>query len=365
MMIIGIDASRATRTVRSGTENYSFELIRRLVTADKVNKFVLYTPNFPKEKWPEAKNITWRVLPSRRLWSQIQLAGELRREKPDVLFVPSHVVPLLSNLPTVVTIHDIAYRYFPKTYSKFDRRYLHFSTSVSLAKADAVIVPSQSTKSNIIKEYKANSAKVHIIPMAHNCELFNATRNYGNAPISSPYILFTGSIEEKKNIRLLIEAFCILAKSRKDILLVMIGKMGFGSEKIVDFVNTLEPSLASRIFMPGFVPKYDLLRYLRHAKLFAYPSSYDGFAFVVLEALSVGTPVVCSNSSSLPEIVDDAAVLLPPNNPLRWASTFAKILDSTTLASDLRQKGIKRAKMYSWDKTVQETLTVIRQVANG
>jgi len=362
-MRIGIDASRAVKSLRTGVENYSFEVIRELLKIDRTNSYVLYAPHQPKEDWPRGREITWRILPQQRLWTQLRLARELKADPPDVLFIPSHVVPVMSNLPTVVTIHDLAYKYFPKSYSNFDRRYLNFSTGVSAAKSRLVIVPSAATKRDLIKEYGVADEKIIPIPLAYNGEVFNPDATVGRPPLKGPYVLYVGRIEEKKNLRLLVEAFNLLSKERRAPMLVLSGKNGYGFELIQHKIAALPPKIRSRIVQPGYLPQYDMLAYLKHATVFAFPSWYEGFGLSVLEALAMGTPVVCSNTSSLPEVTGEAALLLAPTNPLSWAAALSRIINQPKFAQTLRQKGLRRAAQFSWTTTAQRTLEVLGRAA--
>ncbi|MEK7170714.1 MAG: glycosyltransferase family 1 protein [Patescibacteria group bacterium] len=362
-LTIGIDASRAVKKNRTGPENYSYEIIRAILNLRTDHRFILYAPHRPNEDFPTGSNIDWRILPQQRLWSQFRLAKEVGGSPPDVLFVPSHVVPLITHLPTVVTIHDLAFKYFPYSYSAFERRYQNFSTGVSVAKATRVIVPSQATLNDLIKFYPAAKPKTKIIAHGYDKELFKPAKGDGQSPQNDPYILYVGRIEEKKNVRLLLDAFSLLCKEKKKINLVLGGRNGYGFEAIQTKIKELPQEIRHRISQPGHLPRYDMIRYLQHATIFAFPSSYEGFGLSVLEALACGVPVVCSDNSSLPEVTGQAAILLPPSNPLSWASAFGRILNSPELATKLHLASIKQAERFSWQTAAEETLEVITNAA--
>ncbi|MEK7202606.1 MAG: glycosyltransferase family 1 protein [Patescibacteria group bacterium] len=358
-LTIGIDASRAVKKIRTGPENYSYEIIRAILNLHSDHHFILYAPNQPRDCWPTGVNIEWRILPQQRLWSQFRLATEVNSRPPDVLFVPSHVVPLISHLPTVVTIHDLAFKYFPQSYSAFERRYQNFSTGVSVAKAKKVIVPSLATLNDLIKYYPAAKPKAHVIAHGYDKQLFEPAKVNEISPQSEPYILFVGRIEDKKNIRLLLDAFVLLNKEKKKINLVLGGRSGYGFEGIQDKISALPKAVRDRIFQPGHLPRYDMIRYLQHATIFAFPSLYEGFGLSVLEAMACGVPVVCSNNSSLPEVTGEAAILLPPVNALSWASAFSRILNTPELATRLSQTAVKQAEHFSWETAAEKTLQEI------
>lgn len=361
--LIGIDASRAVLSNKRGVEYYGWYIIKELLALDRTNHYRLYAPYLPTDSLGDYPNVEWKIIPAKRLWSQVHLAKEVRTNRPDVLFVPSHVVPLFANVKSVVTIHDTAYKYFPQSYSRLARQYLDFSTNVSAQKARKVLVPSHSTKNDLVKFYKTNPHKIIVTPEGYNQEVYNDHINYQSSPINAPYIFFVGRIEVRKNVELLIDAFVLLAKESKPTVLVLAGKPGYGYATIVQKIKSLPDSIQSRIILPGYFPMYDTARYLKYASVFAFPSQYEGFGIPVLEAMAMGTPVVCSNASSLPEVAGDAAVLLPPENPLRWAAAMSRILHQPEVANDLRQKGFAQAKKFSWQQAAKETLEVLEHVA--
>ena len=144
--------------------------------------------------------------------------------------------------------------------------------------------------------------------------------------------------------------------------LVLGGRDGYGFEIIQAKIRSLPKEIGDRIFQPGHLPRYDMIRYLQHASIFAFPSLYEGFGLAVLEALACGVPVVCSDNSSLPEVTGEAAILLPPTNPLAWASAFSRILNTPELAAKLRLAAVKQAEHFSWPKAAEATLTEITNV---
>ena len=363
-MKIGIDASRAVKKIRTGPENYSYEIIRSILKLKSVHHFILYAPHLPHNEFPSGDNIEWRILPQQRLWSQFRLAREVNSNPPDVLFVPSHVVPLITHLPTVVTIHDLAFKYFPQSYSAFERRYQNFSTGVSVSKSSRVIVPSQATLADLIKFYPGAKNKTTVIAHGYDRELFKPAQSKDPSPQNDPYILYVGRIEEKKNIRLLIDAFVLICKEKKKISLVLGGRNGYGFEMIQEKIRCLPKELGDKIFQPGHLPRYDMVRYLQHATIFAFPSQYEGFGLSILEALACGLPVVCSDNSSLPEVTGEAAILLPPSNPLAWASAFSRILNTPELDKKMREAAVKQAENFSWQTAAEKTLLEITHAAN-
>lgn len=356
-MIIGVDASRAVRETKTGTEHYSWELLNQLVKLPTKHHYWLYAPHLPKHTL-NGQNVTWKIIPRSRLWSQIGLATELKRQAPDLLFVPSHVIPLFSNIPSVVTIHDIAYRYFPRAYSAFDRRYLEFTTGISLSKATRVITPTQATANDLVKFYGAKAQKLSIVPHGYNQEIFNQQPK-GERPLPNPYIFFVGRIETKKNVIRIIEAFHLLAKQKKDIHAVLAGKMGYGSEEITARLQSLPAEIRSRIHLVGYMEEKVVANHLAHAEAFVFPSLYEGFGLPIIEAMACGCPVICSNTPALVEVAGSAATVLPPDSSLSWAAAIQRLIDDKKLRQQQITKGLERAKHFSWQRTAEETMDVI------
>ncbi len=364
-LVIGIDASRAVRAVRTGPESYSWEILRQLVKIPTEHTFRLYAPTAPPENFlPKQANIEWRILPQRRLWSQVRLARELKENPPDVLFVPSHVVPFFSRIPTVVTLHDVSYKYFPRQYSTFDRRYLNFSTAVSLGRAKTVLTPTEATRSDLVKFYKADPTKVIVTPLGYNKELYHPAEAGEKPPINDPYILFVGRVEDKKNVGLLVDAYNLLSKEQKTVKLILIGRPGYGFEGIKMKIDRLPAVAKANVMMPGYMPLYDVALYLRHATVFAFPSRHEGFGLAALEAMACGAPMVVSNTPALAEMIGEAGVSLPSENPLTWAGALSRVLNQPAHANELRVKALKRASLYSWEKTAELTFKALEDAAN-
>ncbi|HSX42056.1 MAG TPA: glycosyltransferase family 1 protein [Candidatus Saccharimonadales bacterium] len=362
-LLIGIDASRAVKANPTGTEYYSREIIRAILELDRRNQYRLYAHKMPDSSFGEYSNVEWKIIPPGRLWSQLKLAAELKKSSPDVLFVPAHVVPLLSNVPTVVTIHGLEFLYAPQNYGHRERAYLKFSTASSISKARQVIAPSHWTKQDILKHYHCPAGKITVIAEAYNKELYNTNGEAGERPIKEPYIFSLSRLEERKNQALLVEAFALLRKEKGDVKLVLGGKPGYGFEKIRAKIDALPATIRDSVLLPGYLSETDAANYLRHAAVFAYPSKYEGFGIPMLEAFGSGTPVVASNASCLPEVAGEAAVLLPPDNALSWAAAFSRILHQPKYAEELKAKGLKRASEFSWASAAEATLIVIENAA--
>lgn len=354
--IVGIDASRAVRKHRTGVENYSWELLRQLSELPADFRLRLYAPHKPTEPFPSSKNIEWKIIPDRHLWSQVALSNETRKDPPDLLFIPSHVMPFLTTCQAVVTVHDLGYEYYPMAYPKFDRRYMRLTTKFAVKRCKKIIVPSEQTKKDLINFYHASPSSIVVTPLGYQ----PPTCPVQKRPQTEPYLLYVGRLEEKKNLTTLLTAFKAVAAKNKTITLVLIGKPGHGYQRIEQLLQTFSPELRKRIIFPGFVDEKTKFAYLQHAEAFVFPSLYEGFGLAVLEAMATGLPVICSNSSSLPEVTADAALLVKPNDITAWSEAITTILSNQKLTSSYRQKALERSKLFTWKKCALQTQQVLR-----
>ena len=365
-MLIGIDASRAARGKRTGTERYSFELIRHLVALDQKNRYRLY---FDRPPFCELRiaNCELRVMPFPRLWTHARLSWEMMHRPPDVLFVPAHVLPLVHPPRSVVTIHDLGYLHFPRAHRPLDRLYLDLSTRFNARAAAHVIADSQATKRDLVERYGVEPSKISVIYPGYDEEAFQPLREreaieavktrYG---IAGDYILFVGTIQPRKNLVRLMEAFSLLKRQAADLQLVIAGKKGWLYEAI--FRRVRELGLEGRVVFTGYVAEEDLPALFSGARLFVFPSLYEGFGLPVLEAMACGVPVVCSNASSLPEVAGDAALLFDPLDVEGMAAAMERVLGDERLRAELVERGLKRAREFSWEKCARQTLAVLESV---
>lgn len=363
-MLIGIDASRANRAQKTGVEWYSYRLIeelKKIIPGDI--GVVLYSDepllgdlSILPPNW-ESKIITSPIKsPITKkgwLWTQLRLSWEMILYWPDVLFVPSHAMPLFHPRKTVITLHDIGFLKFPEAYKPLARAYHRFSSWFAAKFAWKILTPSEFTKKEIIETYKISPDKVIVTHLAPSMDL--SVGNFSeeilkNYKIAKPYFLFVGRVEEKKNILGLFRAFEIFIKNNSSHNLVFAGLPGFGFEKL--------KKDNSRVAITGFVKDEDLPAIYKNAEVLILPSFYEGFGIPVLEAMSAGIPVICSNVTSLPEVAGDAAILINPENPEEIAGAMEKVLDPATRQA-LIERGFVRAKEFSWQKTAQKTWEII------
>jgi len=367
-MLIGIDTSRAVIGQRTGTENYSLNLIRHLLTLGGGHRYRLYFTRPPSlGLFPPMANCEFRVMPFPRLWTHLRLSLEMIRRPPDVLFIPAHVLPILHPRASVVTIHDLGYLYFPRAHRPLDRLYLDLSTRFNARAAAHLIADSIATKRDLAECYGVDAAKITVAYPGYDATAFRPVRDetaievvkarYG---IASEYILFVGTIQPRKNLVRLIEAFANLQTCKlANLQLVIAGKRGWLYEGIFQRVEKL--GLEGQVVFMGYVAEQDLPALFSGAKLFAFPSLYEGFGLPILEAMACGTPVVCSNASSLPEVAGDAAILVDPLDVEELAAAMERVLRDKELQAEMIERGFEQAKRFSWEKCAQETLAVLEE----
>lgn len=347
-MIIGIDASRAEIFEKSGTENYSKELIDALLALPEAKKHTI--------RLYDHSNVPWK-----RLWTQGGLALELWRRPADVLFVPAHTLPLLRppRLKTVVTIHGLEYEYLPGYYRFPQKLYLNQSTEYAVCHADRLIAVSLWTKNQLINRLGADPAKITVIHEGVGRRILEAKerqfkpdylrqiRHKYNLP--KDYLLFVGTVQPRKNLVRLIQA---LPQGES---LVIAGKMGWMFEPILAAAKNRPVKLVGRVADADLAAVYKL------AKLFVWPSLMEGFGLPVLEAMSLGIPVITSTAGALPEVAGEAALLVDPQKTADLARAIKLALENEDLRQVLVEKGLCRAAKFSWAKAARSTLAVLAE----
>ena len=358
-MRIGIDASRATVPRRTGTESYARRLIQALLDCGSGHDLILYFRDSPAPELFAARGGVRRVIPFPRLWTHVRLSLELLTPpRPDVLFIPAHVLPLIHPLPSVVTVHDLGYRHFPEAHPLMQRLYLDWSTRFSARAATHVIADSEATKSDLMRFYNIPAEKITVIYPGRDESLQPVDPAPVRAKYNLPeeYILHVGTLQPRKNLLRLIEAF-ILHPSREAFILVLAGRPGWLSAPILAKVREHAPLVR----LLDYVPDEDLAGLYSGARVFVFPSLYEGFGFPLLEAMACGTPVICSNTSSLPELAGDAALLVNPTDTDALASTINRVLSEPNLRAMLVEKGFEQVKKFSWEKAARETMGVLEK----
>jgi len=370
-MLIGIDASRATISQRTGTEGYSLHIIRGLITQGKEHRFRLYFRDAPEpELLPNLDGVECVVIRRRRLWTHIGLRKSLQRNPPDVLFVPAHTLPwpATAGVPSVVTAHDLGYLHYPDKHPFWARLYLDLTTRHSASLARRVIAVSQATAQDLVALNGIPRDKIRVVhsgvdeelqPVQDEAVLQDMKQRLG---IQGPYVLHVGSIQPRKNLTRLVEAFVEVMNGVERLQLVLAGRRAWGDQTLIEKIDNL--GMGDRVVLPGYVPDSDLAALYSGACVYAFPSLYEGFGFPALEAMACGTPVVCANTSSLPEIVGDAALTFAPTDVEGQAEALRRVLTDPALRDHLVERGFARVQQFTWETAARETLAVLCEAAN-
>jgi len=369
-MRIGIDCRTIQEPEPAGTAHYTKELVRALLEIDSDNEYFLFfgqEKNIPEEfKRPNAKII---ILPPKSLpfiSSHWQFSRTLKQCRLDIFHAPANTLPVGYNGASILTIHDLAIyqnsEWFPKqTFST------NFLVPRSLAMAKKIIVPSESTKQDLQKIFRAPEEKIKVIYEGVRTEepsenAKNSTLEKFNLPEKN-YFLFLGTIEPRKNLIALIAAYKILLQKNPDApILVLAGGKGWKNDDIFEAIK--KRSLENKIKCLGYVSNEEKFALMKSALAFVYPSLYEGFGLPILEAMSLGAPVITSRISSIPEITGDSALLIDPNNDGEIASALEKLWKDENLRNDFINKGKHQSAKFSWIKTAEQTLQTYKEIAH-
>jgi glycosyltransferase involved in cell wall biosynthesis len=306
----------------------------------------------------------WTWIVSGR-WS---LRRAVRRDRVDVFHGTNFRLRARGRLGSVVTIHDLSAERLPGLGGRrFGQRLASARTRRTARRAERVIVHSQSGGTDVAAWFGVAPERIAVVPLGVGPEFFPEPPPVQEAvrarlaPGREGLILFCGSLEPRKDVPTLLRAFAGVPGGRERYRLVLAGGDGRASEEILTLVSRL--GLGDAVAIEGYMEVAQLRALYSAATLFVLPSLYEGFGLPVLEAMACGTPVVATDASSLPEVVGDAGLLVPPGDPGALAGAMARVLDDAALAADLRQRGLRRAKGFTWEATAAKTLAVYRAVA--
>jgi glycosyltransferase involved in cell wall biosynthesis len=277
-------------------------------------------------------------------------------------------VPLVHPRATVVTIHDLGYRFFPSAHGARRRLELDLTTRFSCRAARRIIAPSQATRRDLEREYGIAGERIRVIahgvdeemrPVRDPARLAEVRARYG---IRSDYLLYLGTLQPRKNVGRLVDAFLrCRQRAGRDLTLVLAGQPGWLLQAVDAHVAGAEARGA--VVRPGYVAREDLPALYSGALAFVFPSLYEGFGLPVLEAMACGAPVLASSTSSLPEVVGDAGMLVSPLDTGALAAALERLVADADLRSDLAERGLARARQFTWERCGRRTLDVIREAA--
>ncbi len=367
-MRIGIDA-RLVYYRQAGISQYTLRLLEQLAAIDPDDEFtvlqsrkdrstLIHQPNFrPHPLWtPPHHSLEQWVLPL-----------EIAPLDLHVLHSPDFIPPFRRNCRSVITIHDLNFLLYPHFLTPESARY-YGQIDQAVLKCDHIIAVSESTKRDIIRLTGAPEHKITVVyeaahPMYRPLDDAQVRQSVkAKFGLDNDFILFVSTIEPRKNVPTLLTAYKQLVDNyRAPVSLALGGEKGWLSDEVFALVDKL--GLQERVRFLGHVSPEDLLGLYNAAQVLVHPAFYEGFGLTPLEAMACGTPVIVSNTSSLPEVVGDAALLVEPTDVDGLAVAIWRVLSETGLRQQMIQKGLQRARSFSWQKTAQETLEIYRRLA--
>lgn len=364
-MRIGIDGSRAFIENRTGIEEYSYQVIKKLTEELKSQQVVLFVRGNQLVDFNLPKNWKIKIIRFPRFWTQLGLSLEMLLHPVETLFVPAHTVPVIHPKNTVVVIHGLEYEFCPESYSLWDRIYMRCSIKNSCTWAKTIISVSENTKKDLMSLYGVSEEKIKVIYEGYDdnfkfqiSNLRLNTEDKISEILRSQYLLFVGRIEERKNISNILAAFEILKEKYKVThRLVLAGKPGYGYDNLKFKIKNFK--FSEDITELGFVSEQEKWALLKKADVFIFPTLYEGFGIPILEAQSMGCPVVASSNSSIPEVTGGSAILVDPQDPADIAAGIYDIISNEALKNAIIAKGLENVKKFSWGqcaKSISEIL---------
>ncbi|MFN4083028.1 MAG: glycosyltransferase family 4 protein [Bacteroidia bacterium] len=376
-MKIGIEAQRIFRPKKHGMDIVALELIKNLQLIDKENQYYIFVKDDIDNtviKETENFKLVFVKSASYPIWEQLHLPKAVKKFKIDLLHCTSNTAPLKLNVPLVLTLHDIIYLEKINlsqgtAYQKFGNLYRRIIVPQIINKTSKIITVSNFENERICKHFGFNKQHVitiyngvgsHFKPVLDIAELKNAKEKY-NLPDN--FVFYLGNTDPKKNVIGVLKTLIKLKKKNElNFTLVM---LDINREYLLETAKKAgDESIIKHIHFTGYVPNNELPAIFSQAKLFLYPSLRESFGIPILEAMACGVPVITSNTSSMPEIAEDAAILVDPNNENEIADKITLLLNDEQLKNNLIKKGIERAKNFTWQNNALQTINVYKEVFN-
>ena len=353
-MIVAVDATPALRPQPSGTEVYAREVIEALA-ALRVDRTVrCYANAGGAPSWLQGQ-VEWRTIPFPRLWTHWAFARAVARDRPDVVYVPSHVLPVVLGPPGVATIHDVGHRYQRAAYRAPDWWYLELSTRWMARRASRLIAVSQSTADDLRRFYRVPPSRVAVVHSGVSETMRPQTfeevaRVRARYRLPARYFLYVGRAHPRKNLPFLLSAF---AQARRAGLKASLLLAGSGHESVQQEGVQVLP----------YVPSPDLPSLYAGALALTLPSRFEGFGFPVLEAMRCGTAVVASTAGALPEIVGDAGLLRGPQDRAGWIEALRRLADDERERQRLIALGHDWSALFTWPAAARAIWRILEDVA--
>ncbi len=363
---IGLDANEANVKNRVGTGQYAYHILKEWYQRDDID-FHLYHRDALQGDMPgENQHWQYHQVGPKHAWIRFSLPLHLllHPRQFDLFWSPAHYMPNFTGAPSVVTVHDLAYEYFPDLFLPRDLYKLKHWTRQAVKQASQVIAVSEATKHDLTELYEVDPKRVAVIHNGYDANIFNVTTKPDNSLLVNwnlkieNYILFLGTIQPRKNAIKLVQAFHLLKQSGYPGKLVIAGGIGWlADETLAVIKNSPEER---DIVMTGYVSDEARRALYTYADVYVLPSLYEGFGVPAIEAMACGAPTVTANNSSLPEVIGESGLLFNATDPADIARAITEIRQDRPVWV---KKSLARAKHFSWEKCAKETLSIITTVA--
>ena len=363
--LIGFDATPLETPRRSGVGNYTAQLLSALTARNDDRRYALLASRtLNGHTLPNTLCRIGPTFPNRSVWMQWVLPHVLDRLQPQLCHFTNSIAPLKAPCPIVLTLHDMSLFLHANMHPLKSLLVARPIVPIAARRAAAIITVSQHAKQDIVNVLRVPPDKVHVVYEAaapqyriidDECELDRVRRKYD---LHQPFVLYVGTIEPRKNLSRLVQAFARARRSPTQ--LVLVGQLGWKYAALLKQIDALQLGTAVRLI--GYVPDDDLPALYSLARVFAFPSIYEGFGLPIVEAMACGTPVLTSNQSSMIELGDGAAQLVDPFSVKAIADGLRQMLSDATLRAELRCAGFERAAQFSWTRAAEETVKVYEQI---
>jgi len=374
-MRIGVNALFWIPDAMGGTQTYFMNLLRALLRIDPMNTYVVFLNKDGARNFTIASaNLQVQICPIpgrtrslRLLWENLLLPSYVRRSQIDLLHSLGYIAPIALSVPSVITVPDMIHYIYPDEIEKPKRMLWKVLFPVSLRRANHVISISKSVKGDIVRFFPWAEPKTTPISLAVDHTLFNLSLPGENSSFENgkvcQFIIAVASISPHKNIGTLIQAFAQVQRMWPSLQLVLVGMKTSSAKTLSQLIHTL--SLDAQIQFLGRISDMQLVKLYRSAKVLVFPSLYEGFGLPLLEAMSCGCPVIASNRSSIPEVVEDSALLFDPEDVAQLTQAVVEVLSSEESRTELVRRGLEHSAKYTWETTATETLKVYHRCYEG
>lgn len=352
---VGIDA-RAAAEVPAGRGRYVRELLTALDRLGGDERYALYA----REPWGDLdpKRFAWRPVTARDPLWHLMTARRADRECDVFLSTNSYLTAWFTRIPTAVVVYDLVPWTNPDTANRRSATIERATIRPALRRCAALPCISEATRIDLVRRFPIAEPKASVIPLAADATFADPVPAPGHHELKNPYVLAVGTLEPRKNLERLIDAWVVLPPDvRGAHELALVGPRGWDEDGI------LRKAIDHGARLLGHVTEDELRALYAGASAFVYPSLYEGFGLPVLEAMAAGAPVITSNVSSLPEVAGDAALLIDPHDTAAIATAITELLSDTALSDSLRRRGRERAALYSWQRTAAETRALLTAIA--